>query len=153
MRHEAEEAPEQEQQPRAITVEKKTWLGWRLVGWVEADGATYSVSYSNEPRLIKWSMDKQHRVFLYHHRLRGLAGYIDERGWVYAQYGKLYGSHGAAGRSSIHVSPGYEPAFVFQATQEGEVFEKALLGFRLLGRVEGVSDIYTVGALALLLLL
>jgi hypothetical protein len=79
-------------------------------------------------------------------------GHIADNGWVYAEYGHRYGSYGA-GRGGGGISRGFEPDYVFQVTLEGEVYEKALLGVRLLGRVEGASDIYTVGALALLLIM
>jgi hypothetical protein len=146
------EQSEQDREQASIKVYKTTWIGWRLVGWIDANGTTYGVSYSNEPRAIRWEIDRRHRVFIRHGNLRGLVGHVEDTGWVYAEYGRPYGSYGT-GRGGAGIPHGFEAEYLFQLTPEGEVYEQALLGVRLLGRVEGAPDIYTIGALALLMLM
>jgi hypothetical protein len=143
-----------EEQVTPIKVYKHTWLGRRLVGWVDESGVTYRYEWPSRPRQINWYSDKHGRIFIEFNGLRGLVGRLGSNGAVHAEYGQ---AHGMYFRPPRYLGPGqkkgFAPALVFWVGNNGAVYGRRLLATRKVGTVEGTSDLVTIAGLALLLLL
>jgi len=150
-----------------INVYRHKLVGRRLVGWIDDDGITYKrdgivpkkhiedpplgiwrLTFSAilsiftptrfAPQPIKWSSDKQGRIYLDSGELHALCGTFRRRdGAVFVEYGET--------------SLGEDNLFAFWIRSDGSVYRLTPMGPRY-GTIEGTSDLVTIAALSLLLL-
>ena len=133
-----------------INIYKQTWRGPRLVGWVDGRGNSYKNDWGPEGRLIDWSIDGAGRVYARFDGMRSLLGWVATDGTVYDKYAEPAG--GVGGRTGIFVPTRFLPGVVFKADAGGAIYGRKLFATRLIGRVEGTSDLRHIGALALVYL-
>ncbi|MEO6458103.1 MAG: hypothetical protein ABIO92_07485 [Chloroflexia bacterium] len=135
---------------------RKTWFGERLAGWVDEHGDTYRADWPSGPtKQPGWSVDEQGYVYIEAGEYRGVIGWMDDGGAVYAQYGRA-----SSGFFNYPDSVGFfqprktfSPALAFHVSSNGRVFHQGKLGVKIIGHIEGASNLSEVAGLALVVLL
>jgi hypothetical protein len=136
-----------------IKVYKRTLFGEKLVGWQDDDGSTYKADWGRNHHPVHWTVDKKGRVYTLFENLSSLLGWVTADGVVWDKYGQPYGTWApTASRGGAVVGRGFQPGLVFRIGEGGAIYGRGPFGTKLIGRVEGSSDIMHTGALALLLL-
>ena len=116
------------------------------------DGNTYKNDRSREGKQVYWSADSSGQVYTVFEDIRSLIGWVDEKGRVYDAFAKPYG-YARISRSGGYFSiRGFHPGLVFKVTKEGAIYGRGLFRTKLVGQVEGTSDLRRIGELALLFL-
>lgn len=134
-----------------IKVYKQTWLGLRLVGWIDDEGNTYKNDRSPRGVLIHWMADSRGQVYTTYGGARSLIGWVDAEGTVYDEYATPYGSvTGGSGRNGVFATNfRFQPGLVFRIGKDGAVYGRGLFHTKFIGRVEGTSNLQRIGGLAL----
>jgi len=136
-----------------IYVYKQARYGSKLIGSVDDKGTTLRGEGPNA-REIQWRIDEAGQVYLVFEELESLIGWVEENGAVYAQHGRPASGYYSYPESRWLFQPprSFAPDLAFQVLANGMVYRQEKRGTKLAGRVEGTSDVRTIGALALVLL-
>lgn len=135
---------------------RQTWLGKKLAGWVDDNGHTYKTSWPfGHSRQPNWSVDEQGSIYIEAGGYRAFIGWLGENGSVYAQYGRPSSGFFGYPESSRLLQPSmqFSPVVVFQVTSDGNIYSQHQRRIKIIGKVEGAPDLYTIAGLALVLLL
>ncbi len=123
------------------------------MGWMDDNGITYDAARGGKPVSFELSFEENGQIFEEHNTLRGLVGWVREDGAVFAKYGRPYGSFAVTAGSSGSAKRGFKEDLVFWVRRDGTVYGRGMLGTKLVGTVEGTTELQMIAGLALLLLL
>src|SRR5207249_3902116 len=119
---------------------------------MDDDGNTYKHDRSREGTQIHWLADRSGRVYRVFEDVRSLSGWVDMKGNVYDEYATPYGYTWITRSGGYFSIRGFHPGLVFKVTKEGAIYGRGLFRTKLVGRVEGTSDLRRIGELALVFL-
>lgn len=133
-----------------IKVFKHDMWGSHLIGSMDDTGKTYRGEWPNE-REIGWPIDDAGRIYLVFGESQGMIGWVEDRGVVYSQQGiPVSGFYSYPEKRRFPQPPqNFAPAPTFHVGEDGFVHRQEKRGSKLVGKVEGTSDLRTIGALAL----